>query len=357
MPLPKPPRRLLLLPLLAATLLLSGCNAVLLSPSGDVAIQQRNLIIVSTALMLLIIVPVIFFILLFAWRYRASNQRDDYDPEWSHSTRIELMIWSAPLVIIIALGAITWVGTHKLDPYRPLDRLAAGHSVPANLKPLEVDVVSMDWKWLFIYPELGVATVNELAAPVDRPLQFKLTSSTVMNAFFVPALAGMIYTMPGMETQLNAVINKTGTYQGMSANYSGAGFSDMNFKFYGMSTGDFDKWVAQVRSGGDTLDRKAYLELDKPSKRDPVRHYGHVEAGLYRVILNRCVDSKHMCLDQMAAIDERGGMGLPGMANVASELPEQLRLGLADSPARKYVGAICTARNPAGAVGVDGEVS
>jgi cytochrome o ubiquinol oxidase subunit 2 len=298
---------LLLLPLLAATLLLGGCKAVLLSPSGDVAIQQRDLILISTALMLLIIVPVIFFTLLFAWRYRASNPRDDYDPEWSHSTRIELMIWSAPLVIIIALGAITWVGTHKLDPYRPLDRLAAGHAVPANLAPLEVDVVSMDWKWLFIYPELGVATVNELAAPVDRPLQFKLTSSTVMNAFFVPALAGMIYTMPGMETQLNAVINKTGTYQGMSANYSGAGFSDMNFKFYGMSAADFAKWVGQVRGSGGTLDRKAYLALDKPSQHDPVRRYGHVEADLYGAILNRCVDPAQTCMDQMTTADAHAG--------------------------------------------------
>ncbi|ALM86584.1 ubiquinol oxidase subunit II [Bordetella sp. N] len=339
MPPNKPPRGLLLLPLLAATLLLGGCNAVLLSPSGDIAVQQRDLIIISTILMLVIIIPVIILTLVFAYRYRAKANNPDYDPEWNHSTRIELMVWSAPLIIIIALGAITWVSTHRLDPYRPLDRLSEGRELPTNVKPLVVEVVSMDWKWLFIYPEQGIATVNELAAPVDRPIQFKLTSTTVMNAFFVPALAGMIYTMPGMETQLHAVINKAGTYDGMSSNFSGAGFSGMRFKFYGMPTGDFDKWVQQARDGGNMLDRPTYVELDKPSERVPVQRYGKVAADLYDAVLNRCVLPGQTCMKDQMAMDQRANKGLPGRYSLAKN----------DLSAREYLGSICTSSNPTGA--------
>ncbi|OWT72929.1 MULTISPECIES: ubiquinol oxidase subunit II [unclassified Achromobacter] len=339
MPPYKPPRGLLLLPLLAATLLLGGCNAVLLSPSGDIAVQQRDLIIISTILMLVIIIPVIILTLVFAYRYRAAANNPDYDPEWNHSTRIELMVWSAPLIIIIALGAITWVSTHRLDPYRPLDRVSEGRELPTNVKPLVVEVVSMDWKWLFIYPEQGIATVNELAAPVDRPIQFKLTSTTVMNAFFVPALAGMIYTMPGMETQLHAVINKSGTYDGMSSNFSGAGFSGMRFKFYGMPAGDFDKWVQQAREGGNTLDRPTYVELDKPSERVPVQRYGKVAADLYDAILNRCVLAGQTCMKDQMAMDQRANKGLSGRYSLANN----------DLSAREYLGSICTSSNPTGA--------
>lgn len=208
---------------------------VVMSPSGDIAAQQRDLIVISTILMLLIIVPVVFLTLFFAWRYRRSNTSATYDPEWHHSTALEVVIWSAPLAIIIALGAITWISTHKLDPYRPLDRLDAERAIPADAKPLTVEVVALDWKWLFFYPELGVATVNELAAPVDVPIHFKITASSVMNSFYIPALAGQIYAMPGMETKLHAVINKQGEYEGFSANYSGDGFSHMRFKFHGLT--------------------------------------------------------------------------------------------------------------------------
>ena len=282
----------LLLPVVA---LLTGCSTVLMSPSGDVALQQRDLIITSLLLMLIIIVPVILLTLLFAWRYRASNKTAAYDPEWNHSTMLELLIWSAPLLIIIALGAVTWVSTHKLDPYRPLDRLSAGNPVPAGVKPLEVDVVALDWKWLFIYPEQGIATVNELAAPVDRPIHFKITASTVMNSFFIPALAGQIYAMPGMETTLHAVINKPGEFEGLSANYSGAGFSGMHFKFHGMSDDAFAEWVQQAKSGG-TLNRDEYLHLEQPSENNPVRRYSRVESGLYESIVDGCVRGNQACM-------------------------------------------------------------
>ena len=283
--------------LLPAVLLLSGCQTVLMSPSGDMAVQQRDIILISLVLMLLIVVPVIGLTLFFAWRYRASNQKATYKPDWDHSTVLELLIWSAPLLIIIALGALTWVSTHKLDPFRPLERISAGREIPAGVKPLEVDVVALDWKWLFIYPEQGIATVNELAAPVDRPIQFKITASTVMNSFFIPSLAGQIYAMPGMETKLHAVINKPGTYEGISANYSGAGFSGMHFKFLGLSEGEFEQWVAKAKDGG-ALTRESYLALEKPSENEPVRRYASVAPDLYPAIVNLCVAPGTPCMHE-----------------------------------------------------------
>lgn len=278
---------------ITALVSLAGCsNAVLLSPAGDMAVRQRDLIIIATCLMLLIIVPVIFLTLLFAWRYRESAENAPYNPEWDHSTVLELAIWAAPLLIIITLGAVTWVSTHQLDPYRPLTRLDEGRPVAADTKPLIVEVVALDWKWLFLYPEQGIATVNELAAPVDRPIAFRITATSVMNAFFVPSLAGMVYAMPGMETKLHAVINQPGVYDGFSSNYSGAGFSHMRFKFHGLSNEDFDHWVQQVKSSGTPLSKDAYRTLAKPSESEPVQRYASVAPNLYDLILNRCVDGQ-----------------------------------------------------------------
>ncbi|MDH4450477.1 MAG: ubiquinol oxidase subunit II [Rhodoferax sp.] len=288
---------------------LSGCSkAVVLNPAGDIAAQQGQLVVTATLLMLIIIVPVIALTVLFAWKYRQGNTDAEYEPEWHHSTSLELVIWTVPLLIIIALGALTWIGTHKLDPYRPLDRLDAERPLPADAKPLVVQVVAMDWKWLFFYPEQGIATVNELAAPVDRPILFKLTATSTMNAFYVPDLAGMIYAMPGMQTELNAVINRPGVFKGMSSHYSGAGFSGMTFKFHGLSKDDFAAWVHTAKTQGNALDRAAYRKLVKPSERDPVQRFASVEAGLYEKVLNRCVEDGTMCMHHMMAIDERGGL-------------------------------------------------
>lgn len=288
---------------------LSGCDLVVMSPSGDIAAQQRDLIVISTILMLVIIVPVIFLTLFFAWRYRQSNTAATYDPEWHHSTGLEVVIWSAPLAIIIALGAITWVSTHKLDPYRPLDRIDAARPVTEEMKPITVEVVALDWKWLFFYPDYGIATVNEMAAPVDVPINFKLTASSVMNSFYIPALAGMIYTMPGMETKLHAVINKPGEYDGLSSNFSGDGFSHMRFKFHGVDQAGFDAWVARVKQNGTALNRDAYLKLEKPSAKEPVRYFATVENGLYEAVLNMCVREGQMCMKDMMHIDMMGGGG------------------------------------------------
>jgi len=284
---------------------------VLLHPAGAVAAQQGHLIVVSTLLMLLVIVPVMALTILFAWRYRKSNTRATYAPDWDHSTQLELVIWSAPLLIIIALGAVTWISTHTLDPYRPLRKLDPAHPVAAevtvltDVKPLTVEVVALDWKWLFIYPDQGIAVVNDLATPVDVPITFKITASSVMNSFFVPALAGQIYAMPGMQTELHAVINRAGDYEGFSANYSGAGFSDMRFKFHGMSAADFDRWVQSARAGGQALDRAGYQQLQQPSQHDPIRRYASVAPDLFEGIVARKITDPAVA-DDVGSAPRRG---------------------------------------------------
>lgn len=338
--------------LAAASGLLAGCNLVVLNPAGDIAVQQRNLIIASTALMLLVVVPVIALTFLFAWRYRASDPKGTYDPEFHHSTQIEVVIWTVPLLIIIALGAMTWISTHTLDPYRPLGRIAPGKPVPADARPLEVQVVALDWKWLFIYPEFGIATVNEMAAPVDRPISFKLTSSSVWNTFYVPALAGMIYTMPGMETQLQAVINEEGDYWGQSAHYSGSGFSRMTFRFHGLGHEGFEQWVAKVKAGGERLDREAYLRLEKPSEAEPVRYYSSAEDGLFGAILGLCVAPGMMCIGEMHHIDRSGGGGKDSEANRERLDYDNRRLESGDEPAGATFPA--SGREPRGSVQPEG---
>ena len=285
---------------------LAGCKSEVLEPSGYIAEQLRDVLGITTALILAIVFPVMVAIVIFANRYRKSNQSSDaeYDPGFHHSTKLELLIWAAPLLIITWLGALTWVSTHKLDPYRPLDSDLP--ELTAKGDPLLVQVVSMDWKWLFIYPQYGIATVNDLAAPLDRQIHFDLTATEVMNAFYVPTLAGMIYTMPSMQTQLHAVIEKAGDYRGMSSHYSGAGFSGMHFPFHGLEAADFDAWIEKARASGNVLDRAAYRELLKPSQNNPAAFYKLDDDKLFHDILNRCVDPGQTCLDAMMAEAEHG---------------------------------------------------
>jgi cytochrome o ubiquinol oxidase subunit 2 len=290
-------------------LALGACDWVVMAPSGDVAMQQRDLILIATVLMLLIVLPVMATIAWFAWKYRAKAQAADYDPDWDHSTSLELLIWSAPLLIIIALGAVTWTSTHLLDPYRPIERLDAQRKVDPAAKRLQVEVVALDWKWLFIYPELGIATVNELAAPVDQPIEFKITSASIMNSFFVPALAGQIYAMPGMQTSLHAVANKPGSFDGFSANYSGAGFSNMRFKFHAMDQSGFDQWVARVKASGKPLDRATYVKLEQPSEKVKPTYFASVEPRLFHAALNMCVQPGKRCMDAIMMTDMHGGAG------------------------------------------------
>ncbi|MEQ8312301.1 MAG: ubiquinol oxidase subunit II [Sphingopyxis sp.] len=339
--------RLRLLPLLAALPLLSGCGLVVLDPAGDVARQQGDLIVLSTVLMLLIIVPVMVLTIFFAWKYRASNRDATYKPDWDHSTQLELVIWSAPLLIIICLGAVTWVATHLLDPYRPLARTGPGQRVAAEARPLDVQVVALDWKWLFIYPEQRLATVNELALPVNRPVRFRISSSSVMNSFYVPALAGQIYAMPGMETKLHGVFDKTGDYEGFSANYSGWGFSNMRFAVKSLPAGEFDKWVAETKASAEgDLSRNAYLDLEKPSHKEPVRRFAATDPQLFDAIVNMCVEPGKMCMHDMMSVDAAGGAGIAGIGNVRQVTYDKFAARGTAEAARwsmRYVAAYCSA--------------
>jgi cytochrome o ubiquinol oxidase subunit 2 len=192
-----------MLSLIASTVMLSGCNMVLMNPKGAIGVEQRTLIITAIALMLIVVVPVIFMAFAFAWKYRASNKDAKYSPNWSHSNKIEAVVWTIPIIIIAILGTITWKTTHELDPFKP---------IVTDKKPMTIEVVSLDWKWLFIYPEQGIATVNELAFPKDVPVEFKITSNSVMNSFFIPQLGGQIYAMAGMQTKLHLIGNEAGKY-------------------------------------------------------------------------------------------------------------------------------------------------
>jgi cytochrome o ubiquinol oxidase subunit 2 len=308
-----------------ALLLLYGCSGPVFDPAGDIAREQRDIILFSTALMLLIIVPVIILIIVFAWRYR-KGRGATYDPAFDHSTPLELAIWSAPLVIIIALGALTWSSTHLLDPFRPLTGAspsAGPGAAAAQQAPLVIQVVSLDWKWLFIYPEQGVATVNELALPIDRPVRFDITSSNMMNTFYAPTLAGMIYAMPGMQSQMHAILRRVGDFDGYSANYSGAGFSDMHFRLKGVDADGFARWIGAARSAGRSLTLEDYRALAKPSERVPVIRFAHVDGDLYRRILERCVDAGAMCTGDMMQHDRMSSrMTAPAHAAMPADAAE-----------------------------------
>ncbi len=262
---------------LGAALLLAGCEGGVLDPKGQIGVDEKNLIIIATVLMLLVVIPVIFMTLFFAWKYRESNHKATYMPKWSHSTRIELVVWLIPCIIIIVLGTITWISTHRLDPYKPLEH---------DKEPLKVEVVSLNWKWLFIYPEQGIATVNKLVIPTGVPVSFRLTSESTMNSFFIPQLGSQIYTMAAMATQLHLVADEPGTYPGISANYSGAGFTGMKFDTVATATeADFQAWIDEVKASGQTLDSTSYQQLAKPSENDPVAYYASVKPGLFDEIL------------------------------------------------------------------------
>ena len=295
--------------LLAPCLLaLGGCDLVVLNPTGFIALQQRNLILIATGLMLLIIVPVMVMTVLFAWRYRKGGGAT-YDPNFDHSTQLELVIWACPLLIIICLGAVTWSSTHLLDPFRPLERIDANRPVPPGTQPLEVQVVAMDWKWLFILPAQGIAAVNELALPVDVPVRFSITSTSQMNTFYAPTLAGMIYAMPGMQSALHAVLNHPGDTWGFSANYTGRGFSDMRFRLRGMDKAGFDQWVAGIKADGGSLTRDTYLAMEHPSEKEPVAHFGAVAPGLFDRVVNRCVQPGRPCASDVMRHDQQHGGG------------------------------------------------
>jgi cytochrome o ubiquinol oxidase subunit 2 len=261
-------------------LALAACQPAVLDPRGPIGAANLTILIDSVAIMLAIVVPTMVATLGFAWWFRSSNARARYLPEWSHSGQLELIVWAIPLLTIMLLGGVAWVGSHDLDPYRPL---------PSKDPALEVQVVSLDWKWLFIYPDQQVASVNELVIPTDLPVHFLLTSSSVMNTFFIPQLGSMIYTMNGMQTQLFLAADQAGTYYGQSSHYSGDGFSDMHFEVHAVPAADFKAWADKTRNNGPSLTSQAYNDLAKQTQNVTPFTYGSVEPDLFRKIVTQAL--------------------------------------------------------------------
>ncbi|MCB5187606.1 ubiquinol oxidase subunit II [Methylobacillus caricis] len=267
---------------LVVTLLLSGCDFVLFDPKGQIGVEEKSLIITAVLLMLIVVVPVIIMTVVFAWRYRASNKNATYAPDWSHSNKIEAVVWTIPVLIILVLGYITWKTTHSLDPRQP---------IVAEQPQITIQVVSLDWKWLFIYPEQGIATVNELAFPVNTPVRFEVTSGTVMNSFFIPQLGSQIYAMAGMKNTLHLIANESGVYRGLSANYSGHGFSGMKFNANVTSQEKFNEWVQEVKQSSTTLDSGKYATLEKASFNNPIERFSSVSSNFYDAIVEKYTHS------------------------------------------------------------------
>lgn len=260
-------------------LFLSSCdNLILLNPKGDIAQQQSDLLIISVLLMLIIVVPTIILSIYFSWKYH-HKRKSEYDPEFHDSTKIEIVCWGVPTLIIIVLATITWISSHSLDPYREIKS--------SQNKAIEVQAIALDWKWLFIYPEQKIATVNWLQIPIDTPINFKITADAPMNSLWIPALAGQIYAMPGMQTKLHIISDTIGDYLGRSSNYSGAGFSGMKFNTRVSSLRDFDSWVIEVKNSQEHLNWDRYSALVEKTKDHPVEYFKSVEPHLYHKIMDK----------------------------------------------------------------------
>ncbi|HEU4677253.1 MAG TPA: ubiquinol oxidase subunit II [Candidatus Paceibacterota bacterium] len=254
-----------------------GTFAVL-DPRGPVGLDERNLMLTALVLMLGVLIPVFMLTAAIAWRYRAGNTKARYTPNWEHNALDEFIWWAIPCAIIFVLALITWKSTHDLDPYRPLR---------PGMESMPIQVVALDWKWLFIYPNEGIATVNFVEFPEDTAIDFEITADAPMNSFWIPQLGGQIYAMPAMTTHLNLMASGTGSYFGTSANISGEGFSGMTFTAKSVSEEEFERWVESVRAGTSTLTREAYDALAKPSAYEPVATFSAVEDGLYNTIIGK----------------------------------------------------------------------
>jgi cytochrome o ubiquinol oxidase subunit II len=251
-------------------------QAGVLDPQGPIGAAERTILIDATAIMLAVVVPVIVLTLAFAWWFRAGNSKAHYLPDWSYSGSVEVVVWSIPTLVVAFLGGVAWLGSHDLDPAR---------AIPSDAAPINIEVVSMDWKWLFIYPDLQVASVNRLVVPAGAPVSFRLTSASVMNSFFVPQLGSQIYTMAGMTTRLNLQADRPGTYAGLSAQFSGDGFSDMRFELVALSREDFEQWLKTTRSAGGTLDAPGYAQLARPSAATAPATFGAVTPQLFEAVV------------------------------------------------------------------------
>jgi cytochrome o ubiquinol oxidase subunit 2 len=255
---------------------LASCNRGILDPVGPVGAAEKQIMINSTAIMLAIIIPTMIATIAFAWWFRRGNSKATYRPDWEYSGAIEMVVWAIPALTIMLLGGITWIGSHDLEPSKPL---------VSKVAPLKVEVVSLDWKWLFIYPDQGVATVNQLVVPAGTPVSFRLTSATVWNVFWVPQMGTMIYAMPRMTTRLNLQADRQGSFDGLSAHFSGDGFPGMQFKVQSMPPDQFAMWAQSARGSGLKLDGAGYAELEKPSSYVKPMTYGSVAPNLFDAIV------------------------------------------------------------------------
>jgi cytochrome o ubiquinol oxidase subunit 2 len=263
-----------------------GCRHMpLLDPKGPIGAAERFVIIAAFALMLTVVIPVVIMVFLFPWRFRDSNTQATYAPKWSRSGKIELIIWLVPGVIVTVLGILVGNATYQLDPRKPID---------TGVKPISIEAVSLDWKWLFIYPDQHIAAVNQFVFPVNVPLSFRLTSGTVMTSFFIPQLGSQIYAMAGMQTRLHLMADEPGTYAGQNQQFSGRGYSEMNFRAIAVSREQFEAWVQKVRQSPQKLDLARFEELEKPSVGCPVAVYSSVTPDLFDYVMRRCNQTKGM---------------------------------------------------------------
>lgn len=268
--------------LLVAAAALAGCTGGVLDPKGPIALAERQILLNALGIMLAIVVPTIVATLGVAWWFRASNARARYRPDFEYSGRLEMLVWSIPAMTVLLVGGVAWIGAHELDPRKP---------IPSSSKPIVIQVVALDWKWLFVYPEQAIAAVNQITVPVGVPVRFEITSSGVMNSFFVPQLGGQIYAMPGMVTQLELRADHVGTYRGLSAHYSGRGFADMRFAVEAVSADAFAGWLDRTRAAGPVLDASSYTALQEPSVAVAPATYRAVSPGLFEQIVDIAMDS------------------------------------------------------------------
>ncbi len=265
-------------------LLLTGCGEVVIfNPKGSIGIAEKNVILTTGGLMLIVVIPVIVLTIVFAIRYRASRWKEEYAHKQLRTGIVDAAMWLVPAAIVVVLGSIAWVMSHRLDPFRPIE---------GRGEPVTVQVISMDWKWLFIYPDRGVASINEVAFPVNVPVHFSITSDTVMNSFFIPQLGSQIYAMVGMRTELYLTADTPGTYAGISANISGVGFSGMGFQARALSRDDYDAWLRAARTSPRRLDAAEFARLEKPSENNPVAYYSGVEPGLFSGLMGKYMYSR-----------------------------------------------------------------
>ncbi|TEU30721.1 ubiquinol oxidase subunit II [Alkanindiges illinoisensis] len=313
---------LAVLSLCAIAVLLTGCSGdiVIFNSKGQIGIEQRDLIIISFVLMLLVVIPAIFMTFYFGWKYRQGNGSAEYLPKWAHSTKIEIVVWGVPILIICALAYLAGTRSFSLDPYKPITAEKVAQSVQNNpdqaianqakKQPVTIQVIAEQWKWVFIYPEQNIATVNEIVLPVNTPINFRITSNSVMNSFFIPQLGGQVYAMAGMQTQLHLIADELSDrdgkpgigpddgYRGISANYSGYGFSNMRFRAHSVTDAEFNAWVNQVKTSPQTLDMAKLRALrDDPKNRQPhphpVEHFSSVEPNLFKIVIDQYMAAQH----------------------------------------------------------------